>query len=110
MADNTTASIILEQLGGKGFSMMTGAKNFVTNGNDLTFSLPGAGGFCKKGINRVNIELTPADTYNVVFYRLRRGSELVVVSKHTDIYCDTLVELFERETGLATRMPRVTFA
>lgn len=108
MADNTTASIILEQLGGKGFSMMTGAKNFVTNGNDLTFSLPGAGGFCKKGINRVNIELTPADTYNVAFYRLR-GSKLVTVSEHTDIYCDDLRELFERETGLVTQMPRVIF-
>ncbi len=98
MADNTTASIILEQLGGKSFSMMTGAKNFVTNGNDLTFSLPGAG---KKGINRVNIELTPADTYNVVFYRLRRGSKLVVIAKHTDIYCDGLRELI----ALVRRLP-----
>ncbi len=25
------------------------------------------------------------------------------------IYCDTLVELFERETGLVTQMPRVIF-
>ncbi len=108
MADNTTASIILEQLGGKRFSMMTGAKNFVTNGNDLTFSLPGAGGFCKNGINRVSIELTPADLYNVKFYRLR-GSKLVTVSEHTDIYCDGLRELFERETGLVTQMPRVIF-
>lgn len=105
----TTASIILEQLGGNKFKVMTGAKNFLTNGNDLTFSLPGSGGFCKNGINRVNIALTPADLYNVKFYRLR-GAKLVTVSEHTDIYCDGLRELFERETGLATSMGRVIFA
>jgi hypothetical protein len=104
----TTASIILMQLGGGKFKAMTGAKNFLTNGNDLSFSLPGSGGFCKNGINRVNIELTPADTYNVKFYRLR-GSKLVTISEHTDIYEDGLREMFERETGLATSMGKVIF-
>lgn len=102
---NTTASIILEQLGGNRFKMMTGANNFLTNGNDLTFSLPGGGGFAKSGINRVNIELTPADLYTVKFYRLRRG-DAQLVSEHTDIYCDSLQELFTRETGLATHFDR----
>ncbi len=117
--DMTTANMILAQLSGSDdvlarnyvgrFKMMTGAKNFLTDGNSLSFSLPGGGGFCKNGINRVHIQLTPADTYNVKFYRLTRGTKLVTVSEHTDIYCDGLRELFERETGLVTQMPRVIF-
>ncbi len=107
--DMTTASIIIEQLGGGSrFVLMTGATNFITNGNDLTFSLPGSGGFCKNGINRVNIELTPADTYTVKFYRLR-GSKLTLVATHTDIYFDMLLDCISNETGLAVRMPKVTF-
>ena len=34
------ATIILDQLGGPGFIMMTGAKNFVSDGNTLRMTLP----------------------------------------------------------------------
>jgi len=104
----TIAQMILEQLGGNRFALMTGANKFLGSANALSFSLPGGGGFCKNGINRVYIELTPADEYAVKFYRLR-GAKLVTISEHTGIYCDGLRELFERETGLATSMGKVVF-
>lgn len=102
----TVAQMILEQLGGSKFSLMTGAKNFLGSANALSFSLPGGGGYCKDGINRVNIELTPADDYTVTFYRFRRGTELVVVSKHETVYCDQLKDVFETATGLYTTLGR----
>ena len=103
------AQTILTQLGGGKFKMMTGAKHCFAIENGLSFRLPGAGGFCKNDINYVTVILEPSDTYTVAFKRVR-GDTITEVSKHTDIYCDTLVELFERETGLATRLPRVIFA
>ncbi len=104
--DMQVANTILEQMGGRRFQMVTGASNFVGSENSLSFSLPGAGGFCKNGINRVNIELAPSDTYTVKFYRFRRGATLVTLSEHTDIYFDGLQDLFERETGLYTSLTR----
>jgi hypothetical protein len=104
MIDLQVAETILEQLGGREFTVMTGAKNFVGSPTTLSFSLPGAGGFCKNGINRVVITLEPSDTYTVQFYRIRRGSALVLVANHTDIYYDGLQELFTRETGLAVSL------
>ena len=44
------ANTILEQLGGRQFQAMTGASQFVGSKNSLSFRLPGAGGFCKAGM------------------------------------------------------------
>ncbi len=120
------ARTILEQLGGRRFTMMTGAKNLsygsyihpTPDGNGiarenvgLTFKLPiGKAGACR-------IELDAAqDTYEVTFYKreqlrtiMKNGgpSEL---SHHTDVYFDGLRELFERETGLCLTLGKVVFA
>jgi hypothetical protein len=103
------ARTILEQLGGNRFITMTGARNFIGSENSLSFRLPGAGGFCKNGINAVRIELMPSDTYRMSFSRIR-GSKLTAVAQHDDIYFDGLQELFTSETGLATSLGKVTFA
>jgi len=100
MTDMTVAKTILQQLGGKVFTMMTGAKNFTGDKTTLTFSLPGAGGFTKQGINRVAVALTPLDTYTVTFYRLRKGNPLKVVAERTMVYCDQLRAVFTEVTGL----------
>ncbi len=93
------ASTILEQLGGNRFKAMTGAKNFIfgesESGTHLTFALPRA----KNKINRVRITLTPADTYTVEFFSVR-GLDFKTVSNHDDVYCDTLADVFESQTGL----------
>ena len=103
MAQLEVANTILQQLGGRKFIVMTGARNFVGSDEGLSFRLPGSGGFCKAGINCVQVTLMPSDTYNVTFSRLR-GDKLTVVSEFTDIYCDGLRELFTRETGLETSL------
>jgi hypothetical protein len=103
MTDKTVARTILEQLGGNKFVAMTGAKNFSTCGDGLSFKLPGGGGFCKDGINFVQITLTPADDYNVAFGKTR-AFKYKEIKKVEGIYFDQLQEVFTRATGLATRL------
>lgn len=98
------AKTIINQLGGRAFVLMTGAKQFVVDGrnNTLQFRI---GRNCKS-INVVRITLTVMDDYTVEFGRLRAGT-YKIVNKVTGIFCDTLAETFRRYTGLETRMPRV---
>lgn len=103
MTDTTIAQTILRQLGGNTFMMMTGAKQPTAGPSWLSFRMPS--GFAKNGINFVRITLEPSDTYKVEFQRIR-GLKITTVSTHEDIYNDQLCELFRRETGLETRMPR----
>lgn len=103
MSNLQVASTILQQLGGRRFSVMTGAKNFTGDANSLSFRLPGGGGFCKDGINYVKVTLDASDTYSVVFSRIR-GRKVTVVESFTDIYADSLREVFTRATGLQTSL------
>ena len=93
------AQIILQQLGGNRFVIMTGAKNLVSGENYLQFGI--ASTMTKNKCNIVKIELTPDDTYTVTFYNLR-GANLKVITEHNDVYYDQLVKLFETQTGLFT--------
>lgn len=99
------ANTILDQLGGRRFAMMTGAKNFTALKNDsgLQFQLPGGGGFTKNGINVVKITLTPEDLYDVEYAKIRKGS-YSVVHKSEGIYAEDLTDDFVENTGLHTRL------
>lgn len=99
--DMTVSKTILQQLGNNKFIAMTGAKNFIGSANTLSFQLPGR--FAAKGINGVRIELKPDDTYTVTFLKSKKY-DLITISTHDNIYCDGLRELFERVTGLRTRL------
>lgn len=94
------ATTILKQLGGNRFKTMTGAKNFIadTDGS-LIFGLTGR-------FQKVKITLTPADVYRMVFYQIRKVGGVLRVHEdiHDDVYCDALAEVFERVTGLRTRL------
>jgi hypothetical protein len=109
MTDMTVAKTILEQLGGRRFSVMTGAKNYTGHGASetdmgaLSFRLPGSGGFTKSGINYVKVTLTPSDVYSVEFGKVR-GTKYTVVSKAEEVYCDMLQDVFCEHTGLFTSM------
>jgi len=103
MSDMTVAKTILEQLGGRRFIAMTGARDFSGSQVALTFKLPGGGGYTKACINAVRVTLEPSDTYRVEFLRVRR-LEVKTVAEHTDIYAEDLCPLFERETGLKTSL------
>lgn len=98
MADMTVANTILEQLGGRGFMVMTGARGFIGDTASLTFRLPSS--FASKGINVVKVVLNGSDTYDVAFSKLR-GVKLTPVSTHGDVYAEDLRNLFSTETGLA---------
>jgi hypothetical protein len=103
-AERTTLQIadtILQQLGGRRFIMMTGAKNFIIRGADrsLQFNV----GRNPKGITKVRIALDLSDTYTMTFYKIR-GIDCAMVASIDGIYADQLCRAIERETGLATTL------
>lgn len=97
--DMTVATTILQQLGGRRFQVFTGAKNFVGTENSLTFRMPKAG---RDQSNVWQITLTPMDVYRVETFSVRGGTR-TPKSTFEDIYCDQLVELFERVSGFYTK-------
>ena len=95
------AETILQQLGGKRFIVMTGAKNLMKSngGKTLSFKLPKAAG----GINYVEITLDGSDTYTVKLMK-HRGGEAKVVKNLSMIYADQLQSVFTANTGLHTKL------
>lgn len=97
------ATEILRQLGGAQFTVMVGAHGLLASPTSLQFKI---GGGAKDGINAVTVELVPADTYTVSFWTVGKHGAL----RHaevTDVYCDTIQEVFEQHTGFfCTLMPR----
>ena len=98
---NQIAQTIMQQIGGNRFAVMTGAKQFVALGNGLQFKLPS--NFAKKGINCIKITLTPADLYDVEFFKIR-GMNVTEVEKSEGLYADMLQSEFRRVTGLDTHL------
>jgi hypothetical protein len=104
-ATNQIAHIILTQLGGHKFIVMTGSKHFVALSNGLRFGLA-------KNItsaNRCSITLTAWDLYEVVFYRATLNRKTLATStkeiaRHTGIYADQLQDIFTTVTGLYTSL------
>lgn len=94
---NSVASTILEQLGGRRFSTMTGAKTFVSDRRSLRFRLPN--NFARNGINLVRITLDQSDTYTVEFMKLR-GTDVQTVSTRSHVYAEDLRKVFTSVTGL----------
>lgn len=92
---------ILEQLGGNRFIAMTGARTFLADGNTLRFRLPS--NFASHGINSVRVTLNGADTYDLVFSKVR-GSSVTEVAAVTHVYADQLRDVFRSETGLDTTL------
>lgn len=89
------AQTILNQLGGRHFALMTGAKNFVGGKDHLTFRI----GRNPKGVNLVKITLTPSDMYTVEFMKAR-GVDLKVTGKAEEVFAEDLHDVFFDGTGL----------
>ena len=128
------AKIILQQLGGRQFAMMTGAKQFVAIDNGVRFRI----GKNKTRANLVKIVLRGDDTYNMEFWhigqevnpytilmryadkglspdelnkqvraateRAEKAAEPVKLKAYEGIYCDQLQDLFTEYTELYTRL------
>jgi len=95
--------VILEQLGGHKFIVMTGAKHILAFENGLQFGLPGSGGFTKHGINKVQVFLDPSDTYTVKFMKIRKMEKTYEI-EYSNIYNDMLQSVFREATGLETHL------
>jgi hypothetical protein len=101
---NPVARTILEQLGGNKFIVMTGAKSFVQTDRALYMIIPMGPG---RGRRMFRVELADNDTYRVRLSRLRPGKrqpEVETIAAQDDVYCDMLAAVFERMTGLRTRL------
>jgi hypothetical protein len=96
------AEEVLQQLGGRKFIAMTGAKNFAKNDpkKQITFKI---GGGAKGGINYVRITLTSMDLYNIEFLKAR-GTDLKVVALEKGVYNDQLQQMFTKHTGMHTKL------
>jgi hypothetical protein len=96
-------STILDQLGGRAFLRMTGAKGLSMGSTDeLRMVLPiGKWRICK-------VQLTLNDLYTVRFQAPRLGPS-DCIAEFSNVYAEDLSALFERETGLQTKLPRVRF-
>jgi hypothetical protein len=96
------AEEVLQQLGGRKFIAMTGAKNFVKNDpkKQIVFKI---GGGAKNGINYVRVTLTSMDLYNMEFLKAR-GTELKVVASEKGVYNDQLQQMFTKHTGMNTKL------
>jgi len=95
------AQTILEQLGGRRFIVMTGAKNLLAHEDALSMRLPG--NMCRQRINYLKIVLDPSDTYTMEFGRVW-GSKYKVIETVEGVYCDMLCDIFTSKTGMETSL------
>lgn len=97
------AHTILNQMGGQGrLTAMTGAKNFMSHEDGVSFKFPR-----KNGVNYLRIILSPYDTYNLEWGYIAKKSGVPTYTKKSefnDVYADQLCEIFEKETGLYTSL------
>lgn len=101
------ANEIIRQLGGRKFTVMTGARDYMAIDDGLTFRIPGT--MTKNHINRVRVILDPSDTYTISFWNYRKQRipgppSMKKISEHLRIYFDMLQSVFKSETGLDTHL------
>ena len=96
----TVAKTILSQLGGNKFAAMTGAKNFVDCGDALAMRI----GRNKTSSNYLKITLNMMDLYDVRFSRVSPMGGERSVTEYNNVYNDSLVDVFEKHTGMYTSL------
>jgi hypothetical protein len=90
------AETILQQLGGaRMLGMMCGCKDFGGTENSVQFKI----GSNEKKVTLCRIVLDPSDTYTVEFYA-GRGLKIRKVWEMSDVYADSLMDIFEAQTGM----------
>lgn len=94
------AETILQQLGGRKFTVMTGSKNYAAIENGLQMHLTRN----KIGAKYLTITLDEMDTYTMTFSKLNKDFSLKVLAVKEGIYNDMLQRIFTDVTGLYTRL------
>lgn len=92
------AQTILQQLGGKRFAMMTGAKNFLQD--DVIQKLTMKIGRNAKKVTHVTISVNALDLYDITFLNIRGFNEPKVMSSFENVYAENMREIFESQTGM----------
>jgi len=93
------ATEILNQLGGNKFLAMTGAYNLAAGENYLIMKLRRN----KANATHLKITLNSLDLYDVEFFSMRKF-EKTVKAEFNGVYNDMLVDIFEKTTGLYTKL------
>ena len=96
----SVAKTILEQLGGNKFRMMTGAKNFMGFTEGLVMKI----GRNSSNSNYLKITLNSMDLYDMEFAKVSRMGEKKSVTEYNNVYNDSMVEVFEKHTGMYTKL------
>ena len=96
----SVAKTILSQLGGNKFAVMTGAKNFVDCGDALSMRI----GRNKTSSNYLIITLNMMYLYDVRFSRVSPKGGERSITEYNNIFNDQLVEVFEKHTGMYTKL------
>ena len=96
----SVANEIYRQLGGNKFAVMTGSKNFIDLENGIRMKI----GRNKTNHNWMEITLNSLDLYDVAFAKLTKLGERKSLKEYKNVYNDSLVELFERHTGMYTKL------
>lgn len=92
------ATTIAQQIGVRAFYML-GTRTKLATKNGLLFDLRGS----PLGINKVQVNLEPSDTYTVQFWKAGRSvSELA--REVDNVYADGLCQCIEHNTGLRTSL------
>jgi hypothetical protein len=100
MALGAIGKTILDQMGGRRMLMMIGASQVIDLAKGIGIKWPNRQR--SKG-NYVTVTLRGDDTYDMEFFNVSlRGKKSV--KKHSGVYADQLVELFEGQTGWYMRM------
>lgn len=99
--NQVVAQTILEQLGGRRFVAMTGAKDFVAVEEGLRMRLPS--NLTRQRITHITVTLNASDTYKVVAQKVR-GATVKEMARCDECYCDQLREAFEDMTGMVTSL------
>jgi hypothetical protein len=94
--------IIMRQLGGPKFVVMTGAKDFVDT-SETCVQFKFRRGAANKA-NAVRISMAGNDTYSVEFFNLRGKTRCALISSHDGLDADGLARLFTEQTGMAVSL------
>jgi hypothetical protein len=103
MTDMTVGNTIRNQLG-RAFEVVTGARNFISTDNGLSFGIMGN----MFGVTHVIIALNDKDLYDMAFLNIN-GMRVKEIAMVNNVYFDDLHRQFRDHTGLETRMPKVSF-
>ena len=96
-----SAETLLQQLGGRKFIAMTGAKDLMVDRENKSLHMKI--GRNSKGINHLKITYMPDDTYTMDFGRIRK-LDYKVVRSISGVYAEALQDVFTEVTGMYTSL------